>query len=210
MDCWCGRNWAKDPIQGNSDLWVITSNVPRRRAVSGCLCDSISHTQSRATHSLALNCPICFRHGARLPSASRFSLRFALRTDRRAGESIKQHLSRTHMHTQAHKVLCVLLAKQAKHTLSATHNPRSPPSRCRWHSPANLHLNSPTVGCTFRSITSFPLAECHSKLTLLCSVLLVYSASPSWQEAVRDFWTHFWLSFTEIATAIWNLALTAA
>lgn len=65
-DCLCGRNWAEDPIQGNSDLWVITSNVLRRRAVSGCLSDSISCTQSSATHSLRLNCPICFHHNAQL------------------------------------------------------------------------------------------------------------------------------------------------
>lgn len=68
-DCLCGRNWAEDPIQGNSDLWVITSNVLRRRAVSGCLFDSISCTQSSATHSLPLNCPICFHHDAQLSAA---------------------------------------------------------------------------------------------------------------------------------------------
>ena len=30
VDCLCGRNWAEDPIQGNSDLWVITCNVLRQ------------------------------------------------------------------------------------------------------------------------------------------------------------------------------------
>lgn len=65
-DCLCGRNWAEDPIQGNSDLWVITCNVLRRRAVSGCLSDSIRLTQSSAVHSLGLNCPICFPPDAQL------------------------------------------------------------------------------------------------------------------------------------------------
>lgn len=65
-DCLCGRNWAEDPIQGNSDLWVITCNVLRRRAVSGCLSDSIRLTQSSAVHSLCLNCPICFPPDAQL------------------------------------------------------------------------------------------------------------------------------------------------
>lgn len=60
VDRLCGRNWAEDPIQGNSDLWVITCNVLRRRAVSGCLSDSISLTQRGAVHSPCLNCPICF------------------------------------------------------------------------------------------------------------------------------------------------------
>lgn len=64
--CLCGRNWAEDPIQGNSDLWVITCNVLRRRAVSGCLSDSIRLTQSSAVHSLCLNCPICFPPDAQL------------------------------------------------------------------------------------------------------------------------------------------------
>lgn len=66
VDCLCGRNWAEDPIQGNSDLWVITCNVLRQRAVSGCLSDSISPTQSSAVHSLGLNCPICFPLDAQL------------------------------------------------------------------------------------------------------------------------------------------------
>lgn len=66
VDSLCGRNWAEDPIQGNSDLWVITSNVLRQRAVSGCLSDSISPTQRGAVHSLCLNCPICFPLDAQL------------------------------------------------------------------------------------------------------------------------------------------------
>lgn len=66
VDWLCGRNWAEDPIQGNSDLWVITCNVLRRRAVSGCVSDSISPTQSSAIHSLCLNCPICFPCDAQL------------------------------------------------------------------------------------------------------------------------------------------------
>lgn len=49
VDSLCGRNWAEDPVQGNSDLWVITCNVLRQRAVSGCLSDSISPTQSSAS-----------------------------------------------------------------------------------------------------------------------------------------------------------------
>lgn len=72
VDCLCGRNWAEDPILGNSDLWVITCNVLRRRAVSGCLSDSISPTQSSAVHSLGLNCPISFRPDAQLFSAALF------------------------------------------------------------------------------------------------------------------------------------------
>ena len=66
VDSLCGRNWAEDPIQGNSDLWVITSNVLRQRAVSGSLSDSISPTQRGAVHSLCLNCPICFPLDAQL------------------------------------------------------------------------------------------------------------------------------------------------
>lgn len=143
MDCFCGRNWAEDPIQGNSDLWVITSNVLRRRAVSGCLSDSISHTQSSATHSLCLNCPICFRHNAQSVS---------LPLSAAVVETEREPHTCELIHT--HKVL--LCCSQ-----TSTHSPHHFyfPLPLR-HSQTNLHLNSPTVGCTFCSITSFPVAEC--------------------------------------------------
>lgn len=62
----CGRNWTEDPVQRNSDLWAITCNVLRQRAVSGHLSDSINPTQRSAVHSFCLNCPICFPLGAQL------------------------------------------------------------------------------------------------------------------------------------------------
>lgn len=96
----CGRNWAEDPIQGNSDLWVITCNVLRRRAVSVCLSDSISPTQSSATHSLCLNCPICFPRDAQL-----FLRPFPLHLVQQRGRERDNHTLCELIHT--HKVpLC--------------------------------------------------------------------------------------------------------
>lgn len=97
VDCLCGRNWAEDPIQGNSDLWVITCNVLRRRAVSGCLSDSISPTQSSAVHSLCLNCPICFP-----PDAQLFPQPFPLHL-------LQQRERITHLWTHSHTQSASLL-----------------------------------------------------------------------------------------------------
>lgn len=141
-DCLCGRNWAEEPIQGNSDLWVITCNVLRRRAVSGCLFDSISCTQSSATHSLRLNCPICFHHDAQL-----FLQPFPL-----SAATKRKH---THTHTQS---ASVLHTNKSVHPASTTQFPfpacpaRPPPTPSTLHTHTqtgthrNLHVNSPTVG----------------------------------------------------------------
>lgn len=53
-------------IQGKSDLWVITCNALRLRALSCCLSDSISPTRWGAIPSLYLNCPIRSTHDAQL------------------------------------------------------------------------------------------------------------------------------------------------
>lgn len=122
VDCLCGRNWAEDPIQGNSDLWVITCNVLRRRAVSGCLSDSISPTQSSAVHSLCLNCPICFPPDAQL-FLQPFPLHLFQQRESHTCELIHTHkvplcCSQTSTHTytctqlpinwtQKHKFICI-------------------------------------------------------------------------------------------------------
>lgn len=139
VDCLRGRNWTEDPIQGNSDLWVITCNVLRRRAVSGCLSDSISPTQSSAIHSLCLNCPICFPHDAQL-----FLQPLPLHLPQQCQRERENHtLVNSFTHTEclcvAHKQVPTL------HPASATQFLFSPLSDTHIHK-THLHLNCPAVG----------------------------------------------------------------
>lgn len=152
VDCLCGRNWAEDPIQENSDLWVITCNVLRRRAVSVCLSDSISPTQSSAIHSLCLNCPICFPRDAQL-----FLRPFPLHLvqQRQRGRERDNHTLCELIHTHT-KCLCV--AHKQVRSLS-TREPLHNSYFAFSHTQIHLHLNSPTVGCTFCSLTAFSVTK---------------------------------------------------
>lgn len=151
----CGRNWAEDPILGNSDLWVITCNVLRRRAVSGCLSDSISPTQSSAVHSLGLNCPISFRPDAQLFSAALF-----LST----GSSSTRE-NDTLIHTKwlsvSYKQVRIL------DRTTATHTSYFPLSDTHTHT--HLYSDSETkVVCAFPSLTSFCATESTFSLQRWC------------------------------------------
>ncbi len=178
----CGRNWAEDPIQGNSDLWVITCNVLRRRAVSGCLSDSISPTQSSAIHSLCLNCPICFPLDAQLflqpfPLCSLQQRQRASETERER-ERERTTLLWTHSQTQSASVLLT-----NKYALSP---------------PSNHHTIPYLPSCRQTYTNPFAFAASHSELYLhlvinilscrwvliwadLCCVQLVYFYWHSWQ-----------------------------
>lgn len=107
----------------------------------------------------------------------------------------RQRERTTHLWTHStHKVL-LCCSQTSMHSPPNNHH-TIPVFLSLRHLQTNLHLNSPTVGCTFCSITSFPVAECWSELTFLCSVLLVYFEWRSWQEVKEVLWTVWQFTIT--------------
>lgn len=139
VDCLCGRNWAEDPIQGNSDLWVITCNVLRRELwVAYSVIQSASHRAEQHTASVLI-----VQYVSSLCTTVSVAVLSALSPAASNSETKSNTCEPIHMHS--------VPSSYCTHTCAQFLSPLSLSDT--W---IHLHLNSETTaGCSFSSLTSF-------------------------------------------------------